>query len=403
MQIVEETSKNARKLFYAMILGCVYSWLTIATTTDIRLISNSVSSPLPIISTKIPIGYFYLAAPFALLCLYLYFHCYLENLWKGLASLSAIFPDGRRLEERAYPWILSNIVCRHFKLLKNRSVLARMKEWITIFLAWWAVPLTFIGFWLRYLPRHEWAGTWLHIGISSGSVALATIFSRICKQILRGKEKNTSLWIKIWREFYTTLTPIATGLVLFVISYGAINGVMPPSPEAPKAKKEINYFNITEAVPWAFQKVGYSPFANFREKDVSIKPIDYYKIEDDDKRFNSVKSAILKNKNLTFADMSAAFLVKADLRYANLQNAYLRFAKLQKAYLGFAKLQKAYLRYESLQKADLGGAKLRGAILNLTDLNGCNNLTQKQLDSACGNEKTILPRGLTIKKCTEKE
>ena len=53
---VEETSKNARKIFLAMLLGCVYSWLTIATTTDARLLTNSASSPLPIIQTEVPIA-----------------------------------------------------------------------------------------------------------------------------------------------------------------------------------------------------------------------------------------------------------------------------------------------------------------------------------------------------------
>jgi len=31
---VEEISKNARKIFFTMLAGCIYSWLTIATTTD---------------------------------------------------------------------------------------------------------------------------------------------------------------------------------------------------------------------------------------------------------------------------------------------------------------------------------------------------------------------------------
>jgi hypothetical protein len=40
LEIVKETSQNARKIFFAMLLGCVYSWLTIATTTDVRLLSQ---------------------------------------------------------------------------------------------------------------------------------------------------------------------------------------------------------------------------------------------------------------------------------------------------------------------------------------------------------------------------
>jgi len=73
LEIVKETSQNARKIFFAMLLGCVYSWLTIATTTDVRLLTNTASSPLPIIGTEIPIAWFYIAAPLVLICLYFYY------------------------------------------------------------------------------------------------------------------------------------------------------------------------------------------------------------------------------------------------------------------------------------------------------------------------------------------
>lgn len=100
LQVVEETSKDARKIFLSMLLGCTYSWLSIATTTDVRLLTNSTSSPLPIIGTEIPIAYFYWAAPFILVALYVYLHFYLQMLREGLAGLPAIFPDGKRLDQR---------------------------------------------------------------------------------------------------------------------------------------------------------------------------------------------------------------------------------------------------------------------------------------------------------------
>src|SRR3712207_6976509 len=39
--------------------------------------------------------------------------------------------------------------------------LTRLENVVTIFLAWWVVPLTLLTFWLRYLPRHDWWGTGL--------------------------------------------------------------------------------------------------------------------------------------------------------------------------------------------------------------------------------------------------
>jgi len=177
LEIVEKTSVNARTIFFSLLLGCVYSWLTIATTTDVRLLTNTASSPLPIIGTEIPIAWFYVAAPLVLICLYFYLHLYLDNLWEGLASLPAIFPDGKRLDQRAYPWLLNTLVRKHFKRLEKRSFIARMKEWITIFLAWWVVPITMIAFWLRYIPRHDWIGTIFHLLLILFSVAFAIIFT----------------------------------------------------------------------------------------------------------------------------------------------------------------------------------------------------------------------------------
>ena len=51
---VEEASKNARALLVWIILGCLYSWLTIGMTTDIQLVTNSPTSKLPFIGTGNP-------------------------------------------------------------------------------------------------------------------------------------------------------------------------------------------------------------------------------------------------------------------------------------------------------------------------------------------------------------
>lgn len=56
---VEAATQYARKLFFIILAACVYSWLTIAMTTDAGLLTNTASSPLPIIGTTIPIVGFY--------------------------------------------------------------------------------------------------------------------------------------------------------------------------------------------------------------------------------------------------------------------------------------------------------------------------------------------------------
>ncbi len=429
LQVVEETSKNARKIFLAMLLGCAYAWLTIATTTDARLLTNSASSPLPIIGTEIPIGGFYWVAPFILMGLYVYLHFYLELLWEGLAGLPARLPDGKRLDERAYPWLLNGLVRRHFKLLQeDRPLMAKLKELVTILLAWWVVPATLFGFWLRYLPRHEWGGTSLHIGLLVVSAALAVIFYRSAARTLRGAERQPFGWRAPWRDrrAYQSAGVVLAGVVLSVLSYGAIEGVR--KLEFGIFRTDPDFTDVRRWVPWAFERLGYSTFANFREEDVSAKPANYWELSPE-VRNESVRSASLRESDLRYADAEKAFLVKADLRKANLQGADLeranlqgadlRFAnlqganlfgaKLQAARLERAELQEANLRFAKLQGADLVRANLQEADLDNADLQGADlrfakGLTQEQLDRACGDADTKLPEHLKdhkMKPCPE--
>ena len=363
---IEETSKNARKIFFAMLLGCVYSWLTIANTTDVKLLTNNASSPLPIIGTEIPIAWFYWAAPLVLLGLYLYFHLYLDNLWKGLASLPAIFPDGKPLDQRAYPWLLNCIVCRYFGLLKERPVLSRMKEWATFILAWCIVPLTFIGFWLRYLRRHEWVGTCLHIVLIIFSIASAFVFYSLAANTLRGKEDELSNLRSSGenKRNYCILAIFLIGFVLVIFSHGTINGIRWEH----RDDYSISSLDVRIWVPLFFEKLNYSSFANLQEQDVSIKPNDYQRIDDFEKRTESVKGANLKSRNLTFSNMARAFLVKADFRKANLKGADLRGAFIQKANFGEA----------DLRRADIG----EGAELHQTDIIKGTDLWKADFSSA---------------------
>ncbi len=375
LDIVEKTSQNARKIFFAMLLGCVYSWLTIATTTDVRLLTNTASSPLPIIGTEIPIVGFYIAAPLVLICLYFYFHFYLQGLWESLASLPAIFPDGKRLDERAYPWLLNRLVRRHFKRLRTaRPVIAHLQEIVVIILAWAVVPFTMMAFWFRYIPRHEWFGTCFHIGLIVLSVAFAIIFYRLCALTLQGKKKVEFQFQKFWgdRRFYYGVSVFMVGLLFSFLSYGAIEGAKPILKWSEKEKDIVNEFeNIKGNIAWAFKLVGFDVFAEFRENAVSEKPDNYWEISKEN-QLKSVKGANLQGRNLKNADMYDAFLVKADLRGALLNKANLVKANLQEANLEDAKLQKSDLRFANLQGAFLVDANLQRANLAQADLQEAN-------------------------------
>jgi hypothetical protein len=112
-------------------------------------------------------------------------------------------------------------------------------------------------------------------------------------------------------------------------------------------------------------------------------------------RGNDLSEAYLRNANLTGADLSGA-----NLSGASVQGANLRDAILDEANLSGADLSSANLRGANLRDANLRGANLRGANLRDAKMGGVRNLTQLQLDEACGNANTGLPDGLTLKPCS---
>jgi len=111
------------------------------------------------------------------------------------------------------------------------------------------------------------------------------------------------------------------------------------------------------------------------------------------------EKAALFQTDLQGVRLFGANLRKASVPYANLQGAQLDGANLQEADFEDANLKGAYLIDANLQGANLRGANLRGAnlvgaMLQGAYLFGAQNLTQEQLDEACGDDKTKLPDDL---------
>jgi hypothetical protein len=103
--------------------------------------------------------------------------------------------------------------------------------------------------------------------------------------------------------------------------------------------------------------------------------------------------ANLSDSGMHKANMSGAYLQQADLSAAYLQEANLSSASLMWANLSEAKLMKSNLTRANLWSTNLSGA----------DLSGAKNVSQGQLDKACGDKETKLPPGLTIKRTCPEE
>jgi uncharacterized protein YjbI with pentapeptide repeats len=137
--------------------------------------------------------------------------------------------------------------------------------------------------------------------------------------------------------------------------------------------------------------------------------------------FAKLNGAALGGATLSGAVLFRAELIGATLNGADLSGANLSGAKLNGAWLGMsiipgnssvvdprsgvlenlggANLSKANLSFADLSGADLFKVDLSGANLSDALISDVKNLTQTQLDKACGNANTKLPEDFTLKPC----
>ena len=356
LKIIAEATSNAQKLFIAMLGGCLYCWLTTGTTKDAALLTNSASSPLPIIGTALPIVGFYLVAPILLVALYFYFHLNMQRVWEALADLPSVFPDGRPLDKVADPWLLNGFVRAHFfRLMDERPPLSRMQQWLSILLAWCVVPVTLFVFWGRYLLRHHSLGTALHVWLLAASIGGGWMFYLLARATLRGAPFEPFVLTQAWKDgsIYKRIAGVSgacvLGVILYLFSAEAIKGV----------SRSCGILSLRGLVTCGLEEIGFRPFADIGRQEVSTKPSSW---TGDVKEYPLVKGARLPHANLQYANAYLAFLVNADMRGCKLSNAILPYANLSKADLSKA----------DLSKADLSGANLSGANLSKADLSGAN-------------------------------
>ena len=365
LENVAELSRNARTIFLTMLAGCFYTWLTISTTTDVRLITNSTSSPLPILQAEIPIVGFFYVAPILLLATYAYFHLYAQRLWLSLSTLPAVFPDGVRVDQKVYPWLLTGLVGSAFSRLEedSRPALSRLEGLLSGLLAWWLVPMTQYFVWFRYLFRKDWIGTGFHVAVTTVTVLMALYFGWLAVRTLTGRTADA--WVQSIRS--------RRNLFLGMIALGALAILLDQS-----RLTLPTYSN------------GYAYVADLDNADVSVRPEGWNESE-----FDRVKPADLVWANLRGARLRRSFLVRADLRWANLSGAQMQEADLREARLHKADLTDAWLPFADLRRARLSsvtllGANLEKARLDGTELTGVVGLTCEQITKATWEDPPIL-------------
>ncbi len=343
LDIVAKHATILSKQFLVLLGACLYCWLVVATTTDVALILNSGTQALPIIQTRISIVLFYGVAPFLIATAFLYYQLNMQRMWEALAKLPAIFADGRRLDEHAYPWSLIQKVRMHYPRLRGArdfGFVPQSEIRLGSAVAYLTAPVTLALFWLRSLMKHSDLLTlWIAL-LTAASLLIAVQFSHYAASTLEGElpdpgQDRLRLFTRETRRRWILL--LASVVILCLGSH---------------YKYEI-------------------PALLFGT-ELSTKPEGW---AEDQADIAKVKGAELLFADLRNATLSGAFLVKARLAFADLRGADLTLADLRGA---------------DLSDAQLGGANLTVANLHGADLSNARGLTRQQLEHALIDRKTRL-------------
>jgi uncharacterized protein YjbI with pentapeptide repeats len=365
---VKEVAYRATWFLGSMLLLNALAWLRIFTTRDSQILRNASALPFFPSQVELPFIPFYLFGPVLILIVYVCFHLYLQHLWDGAAQLPAIFPDGQNLDT-CLPWFARWSARKHFKSLNNnRFPLASLEAGIAILLLYWVTPATILLAWGRYLTLEDLRGSTLHILLVVCAITAAMNFPTMVGKAFGADSPRPASSTKLSRQrafLLRNALPLGIGLSLFLLSIGTILG----APHGYGRAAESGKSGIETWAADVLWTIGYNPFAQLTETDVSTKPSQW---SGKDEEIYAVKGANLNGVRLRYIQAYDVFLAKArlwqaDLRNANLSEADLREANLRQADLRFAVLDSAKLARTSLQEVDL-----RNANLNRADLQGAN-------------------------------
>lgn len=109
--------------------------------------------------------------------------------------------------------------------------------------------------------------------------------------------------------------------------------------------------------------------------------------------------AVMTRVDATNSEFEAANFTDTDLRRATFADAHCPRARFERASLVSADGRRANFTRASFAGADVTNMNFDGADLSGADLRGARGLTQAQLDNACGDARTRLPRGMRVAWC----
>ncbi|MEM0942728.1 MAG: pentapeptide repeat-containing protein [Pseudomonadota bacterium] len=436
---IAEVSRNARGAWFGLLAALVYVTVTLLGHEDADFFAFGAATTLPIFNIDVPPEAFFTAAPILVSALYIYLHLYLQNLWEALADAEPR-AKGAPLSQKVFPTLMSAAALWYRQRARQDGsehgrAMGGLTFAINLLLIWvfgWGV---LAGLWIRSMPAHiEWIT--LLCGACFGlAFCISLIGARAARRLLKGQPVRHWKWP--WINLPASLATLAlTGWLSWETTEGGfmLEGdplLMP----AYLVEKELT----VKPADWVDFETWIEDFEIQWRRDHGVA-LSKHKLADLDEdlhqrmmkdawirwgyRTEALQNRSLQGYDLRRANMHGAFLAGADLRSARIEGADLGFARLEGADLKRAGMEGASLFEARLEGADLrnarmegaglgfarmAGANLIGADLKFTnlrdwsiaraslrsvDFTGAEHFTQEALNSAFGDEETVLPEGL---------
>ncbi len=354
-----EIAQTTGKIFLTLLLVCVFSWLTINSTADAKLLTDTSTSKLPILNADIPIVNFYALVPVALVGIALVVMLQAQRVWASVAAAPAVLPDATAMADRASTWIFGAWAASRVGDQRQIGLLDRVQSWLWVIVGWWIVPVTVGWFWMRYLHRHHWPVTVLQVAALSVGCAAAAGFLTLASLTLPVRWRPPSS--QPLRPYIPAIVvAVLVPLVFGVASYYGINGVYrgrdtgtltdQVADVRPATISLAHVPAFSALVPDLLARAGVNPTAQLAESEIST-------------RLTTGPTAADTGETNADPKASGARLVGTNLRFAAAERAFLALADLRTTDLLGADLWSADLR-----GTNIGGASFVGALLFNTDL-----------------------------------
>lgn len=243
-EITDTSAGHMWTHFVTICVLCLYSLLTISSTSDVELLNNEEAIFFPLIDMSLPTVGFYYIAPLVLFVAITTFYIHFIDFWKKVVCLPEFFPDGRSLTIVNFPLFVDIIREEASEIIKRQKNekwerlaaeialpggrgldqhvydLRFFKYVLSVILFFFLGPITILFFWYRYLSLHDIVGSALHLAAFFISALFASVAFEFVFAALAGDKIQFGKLYRFRDISLMGLIVLVTGAISYYACYG---------------------------------------------------------------------------------------------------------------------------------------------------------------------------------------